>query len=142
MHILLERKKERRPINRRDFILAAVILAAALILFLFLRFREGKQGEYVMVRVDGETLGSYPLDEDRSVPIRSDFGYNELVIRDGKAYIDESDCPNHYCIRQGKISRENETIVCLPHKLVVEIGAGDDGGDVKGGSAGVDAVAQ
>ena len=41
----------------------------------------------------------------------------------------EADCPDGYCKRQGEISTEKETIVCLPHKLVVEIqGAKPNGG--------------
>ena len=31
------------------------------------------------------------------------------------------DCPYGYCEEQGKINNRTQTIVCLPHKLVVEI---------------------
>ena len=33
----------------------------------------------------------------------------------------EADCPDKYCVKQGKIKNVGETIVCLPHKVVVEI---------------------
>ena len=33
----------------------------------------------------------------------------------------EADCPDGYCKEQGRISGQKQTIVCLPHKLVVEV---------------------
>ena len=33
----------------------------------------------------------------------------------------EADCPDKLCVHQKAIERTNETIVCLPHKVVVEI---------------------
>ena len=35
--------------------------------------------------------------------------------------MEEADCPDGYCKEQGHISKNKQTIVCLPHKLVVEI---------------------
>ena len=53
-----------------------------------------------------------------------DLGSNTLVIEDGKAHISDADCGDHTCIHTGRISREGEQIVCLPHKLVIEIASG------------------
>ena len=33
----------------------------------------------------------------------------------------EADCPDKICVNTGKISKIGETIVCLPHRVVVEI---------------------
>ena len=44
-----------------------------------------------------------------------------IRIEDGKAYMEEANCPDGYCEEQGKISGHTQTIVCLPHKLVVEV---------------------
>lgn len=35
--------------------------------------------------------------------------------------MEEANCPDGYCEEQGKISEHTQTIVCLPHKLVVEV---------------------
>lgn len=35
--------------------------------------------------------------------------------------MEEANCPDGYCEEQGKISGHTQTIVCLPHKLVVEV---------------------
>ena len=37
----------------------------------------------------------------------------------------DAECPDKLCMRQGAISRDGQTIVCLPHKLVVEVIGGE-----------------
>ena len=60
-------------------------------------------------------------------------GYNVLEIEGGAAAVTEADCGDLTCVNTGAISREGESIVCLPYRLVVEI--------TGGGAAEVDAVA-
>ena len=85
-----------------------------------------------MVTVDGAEVGRYRLTEDRTVVIGED-DYNILEISGGGAAVTEANCGDHTCVRMGRISRAGETIVCLPHRLVVEI---------VGGEAAADAVAR
>ena len=109
--------------SRNDIILAVVIVliaAAGLLLFVFNR----EQGSTVSVKVDGIQIASYPLAEDREVPIKTgdnDEHINVLVIKDGKASISEADCPDKICVETRAVSYVGETVVCLPHKLVIEI---------------------
>ena len=53
-----------------------------------------------------------------------------VYIEDGAAWISEADCPDGYCIRQGKITGKGQVIVCLPHRLVLEV-TGEESGDGK-----------
>ena len=46
---------------------------------------------------------------------------NILIIEDGAAWLEDADCPDKLCMHQGAIFRDRQTIVCLPHKLVVEV---------------------
>ncbi len=36
-----------------------------------------------------------------------------------------ADCPDQICVNHGAVSKENESITCLPHKLIVEIHGGE-----------------
>jgi len=45
-----------------------------------------------------------------------------LVIKDGKADMISAECPDHICVHHAPISHKGETIVCLPNRVVVEIG--------------------
>lgn len=85
------------------------------------------RGGYVRVTVDGEQVVLYPLDEDREVLLSGIGGTNLLQIEDGKASVTEADCPDKICVRSAAISRRGQTIVCLPHRLVVEVlGTGEE----------------
>ena len=112
--------------------LACGVIAVALILLVILKFANQESGTQIEIRVNGQTYGTYDLSRNQEITVDTEYGHNLVVIADGQAYMSEADCPDGYCKNQGKISHENETIVCLPHKLVVEIqvtkdfGAGGD----------------
>jgi hypothetical protein len=76
--------------------------------------------------VGGETYGTYPLDKDTTVEMDSEAGYNRMIIEDGYVRMEEADCPDQYCVKHAKIHYNHETIVCLPHELVVEISGGEN----------------
>ena len=109
--------------RRRDLLLAGSLLLLAGLLFFI--FRPGGQGAWAVVTADGAEIARYPLDEDRTVRLGDGAGYNILQISGGAAAVIEADCGDHTCIRTGKISREGERIVCLPHKLMIRIEGGD-----------------
>lgn len=109
--------------HRFDVILILLLLIVAGVLFFFLR--PGGEGTYVLVTVDGQEQGRYPLSEDRTLTI-GEADYNILEIRDGTAAITEANCGDHTCVRTGEIHRSGESIICLPHKVVVKIIGGED----------------
>ena len=96
--------------------LLAVSLIAAVLLPLLL-----PHGGAVSVERDGEVIGNYPLDTDRQVRVEGEDGYNLLTIKDGMAYVEEADCRCGVCTAHSPIDKEGETIICLPHKLVMRI---------------------
>ena len=116
--------------HRNDLLLALAVLALAAAVWLFTRPRDS--GAWAVVTVDGVETGRYALDEDRTVTIGA-ADYNVLEISGGRAAIVEANCADHTCVRTGWISREGETIVCLPHHLLVRI---------EGAGGGWDAVAR
>ena len=123
MHGAAEKKvpDDRVKIKKRDWILALAILAAAGCLMLGMRLTHRQKGNTVEIRVDGALYSAYPLAQDQRYTIETAYGTNVIEVSDGAVFVTEADCVGHDCIRQGKISRCNETIVCLPHKLVVDI---------------------
>ena len=108
-----------------DLVLAGSLLLLAGILFLL--FRPGGQGAWAVVTADGREIARYPLDGDRTVRL-GDEDYNILQISGGAAAVIEANCGDHTCVRTGAISREGEVIVCLPHRLTVEIQGGAPAG--------------
>ena len=75
-----------------------------------------------VVTIDGIEYGTYPLDEDRVERIDiGDGEYNILEIKDGEAFMSEASCPDQICVLHSHIRYTGESIVCLPHKVLVEI---------------------
>lgn len=115
-----------KRIGKKDLILIAAILAAALIIFFVFRVMNQDTGAQVKVTVDGEVYGTYDLNppdgQAQKIEIKIDgIVTNILVIEDGKADVTEADCPDKLCVNQKAISSTGETIVCLPNKVVVEV---------------------
>ena len=112
---------------KNDIILIAGLLILTAALFLILRFT-GKTGRYVQVTVDQQVTSVYPLDQDREEKIVTDEStgeYNLLIIKDGEARVTEATCPDKICVHHQPVSKAGETIVCLPHKLVVTVVSGE-----------------
>lgn len=108
---------------RNDVVFIAVLLLLVSALGLcFYLFRE--EGNTVVVTVDKKEFGRYSLSEDAIVEIRTGKNQEELnllIIKDGKAYVETATCPDGICAGHKPISREGESIVCLPHKVVITI---------------------
>ena len=109
--------------NRNDVLFIAVLLLIVVLAgaaFFFLR----GEGDSVTVSVDGKHYGTYPLHADLILSIRTgEEGEQEnlLVIRDGKALVESATCPDGICAAHKPISREGESIVCLPHRVVITV---------------------
>lgn len=106
--------------KRKDIILISVILILALAGFGILQLTR-KDGNTVVVTVDGEKVYETVLSEEQVYQIPVNNGKNVLEIRDGAARMKEADCPDQICRKHKEISKSGETIVCLPHKVVIEI---------------------
>lgn len=112
----------RKRVKKADIIFLALLFAAVLVVAAFVYLHGGKQGERVEVTVGGEVYGTYPLAENAEIPIVIDGNTtNLLVISGGMADMTEADCPDKLCVHQKAISKTNETIVCLPNKVVVQV---------------------
>ena len=91
----------------------------------------------VDVRVGGAVQASYPLARDRVVTIHGvGGGTNELHIEHGTVYLSEATCPDRLCVKQGRISRDGQSIICLPNQVVVELRTGVQEEETPDGIAG------
>ena len=115
---------------KNDIILVVVVLiVAAAGIFLLNHFKT--DGVYAVVKIDGVETARYPLSQNIEKVIETgDNGKNTLVIKNGKAFIEDANCPDKICEGHNKISYTGETIVCLPHKVVIEIVADDTSEDL------------
>ena len=93
-------------------------------LILFLR-PDAVDGE-VEIAVSGTIVETLPLSEDTRLVISgANDGENILVIEDGKAYMESASCPDGICVRHTPISKDGESIICLPNQVVVTVRGGE-----------------
>ena len=77
--------------------------------------------------MDGCTELELPLGEDARILLGEGGEFtNLLVIENGAARIVEANCPDQICVNHGAIRYEGESIVCLPHRLVVSVEGGGE----------------
>lgn len=100
-----------------DGALIAFFIVVSLVLFLI--FGNRSEGDSVIVQVEGREFGTYDLGRNGRYILNG--GTNILIVEDGKAWLEDADCPDKLCVRQGKIHRNGETITCLPNKLTVTV---------------------
>lgn len=110
--------------KKSDKILITVVLAIAVLagVVLILTQKSVSAGGIAVVSVDGEIYAEFSLNENiREMIQLPDGSYNILEIKDGKADITEASCPDGICVCHRKISKTNQTIVCLPNKVIITI---------------------
>lgn len=109
--------------RKKDLIFIFSILIFAVFLLLLQRVYGNAQDEadVVKITVNQKLYGTYDLNKNQTITIQNDLGINTIQIQNKDVWMEEADCPDGYCKEQGHISKNKQTIVCLPHKLVVEI---------------------
>lgn len=124
----------RQKIRRADLLLIAGLLAVSIVAYAAVQFLVRRDGVYAVVKVDGQKVEQLSLKQAARITVEGyQGGTNEIVVEEGRVYMLEADCPDKICVRTGKISHTGQTIVCLPHRVVVEI---------TGGEASIDSLVQ
>ena len=142
--------------TKADVVVIIVCLLAALILAVYL-FNSQEQGKLLRISHDGETVITIELAEsisgerqdsesggrgiyylityegNRAVPVRYEerpdmpVGVNLVYISPEEVWMEAADCRDQICVHHRPIAGNRESIICLPHRLVVEIaGEGQD----------------
>lgn len=145
-------ERERRSIlhmmRRADILLIGFCLLIALLLSIFFMIRHGN-GNVVSISRDGTELYRIDLGEigtnqqkqyylvlyngeqethimhfETYPELPVDRSYNLFSIADGTVTMEAADCRDQICVNHKPIMSERESIICLPHKLVVEMSGG------------------
>ena len=108
--------------HKKDIIIIALALLAALALYLVSSLTASDAVTTVVASVDGKEVLRRPLamNKDYEIPGK-DGAVNVIRVENGQVYMLEANCRDGLCIRQGKMRNGAKTIVCLPHKIVVQL---------------------
>lgn len=88
-------------------------------------------GTVAVISVDGEEYKKIDLSrvtESYDLVIETQWGHNTVHVAPGAISVTESNCPDGICINQGEITKSGIPIICMPHRLYIQIeGGGIDG---------------
>ena len=108
-------KNQGIKMKKKDIILIAAVLAISLISLAAIK----------MTQKDGKEVYKTSIKKDQIYQIPEENGTNVMQIKDGKVTMKEADCKDQICADHKAIEKSGETIVCLPHKVVIEIQSED-----------------
>ncbi len=104
-------------------LIIAVIVFSIGSIFFSKKFVNDSGSKTVYIEVNGEKYKEILMDPsmDEEIEIKTEYGRNVLKIEDETVRVIEASCPDKLDVKQGRISKPGEVIVCLPNKLLIEI---------------------
>lgn len=112
--------------KKYDFILVISILFISICMFFYSENNKRSEisNKYVSIQINGKEVDRYKFSNIKK-PIRKEYkaykGYNIVEISDNSVRMHESDCRDQICVHSSPIKNVGETIICLPHRFVIEI---------------------
>lgn len=113
--------KDKRYKNDIILIISVLILGVLLIVI----GNRKNEGDFARVMDSNGTVYTFDLSVNTELRVETELGYNVVCVTDGKICVKDADCPDCSCVKQGEINRKGDKIVCLPHKLIVEVDSDD-----------------
>ena len=113
-------------IKKWDVIIIILLVVLSFIpeLILGVFLKKEYNSKYAEITVSGKLYKNVPLSAHKGediIEVKTDQGINVVSIKDDKVAIIEADCPDKICMGPGYINKVGESLVCLPHKVMVEI---------------------
>lgn len=114
---------------KRKSLLWGLLFAVIVIGGLLTYFMLGRgEGTIAVISVDGEELERIDLSKVRKaydLEFSTEYGHNTVHVEPGAISVTEADCPDQICVYQGRLTGSGIPIICMPHRLVIEIEGGD-----------------
>lgn len=121
----MSKPTEKTSLHRIDIVLLLLLILIGTGITLWIYLPSVKEGEQLEIRQNGSLLMTLPLNEDTEQTITDKDGdSNTFYIINKTVKMTEANCGDKTCINTGSISRTGESIVCLPHRLVLQITSG------------------
>ena len=103
------------------FIIGFLMIFSLGFSFFISSISSGMRGNVLRIEQDSKIIKEVSLDTDQEFRINYGGHYNIVRIAGGKAEVSDADCADLICTHMAPISNVGETIVCLPHRLFLEI---------------------
>jgi len=114
--------------KKKEILILAIIVVILTTILLLMNVAGNKRGRKLEISIDGEKAQTIVLTEQTNMhfTIETPLGNNEVLITNGVVDVVSANCPNQVCVETKPASKVFDKIVCLPHKLILEV-VGDNG---------------
>ena len=116
-----------RIIKKMDIVIIVLLLIISFTphLIFFKTSQKSSKNNYAIIKVDGKIHKKIDLSKvkkSEKVNLNLPNGKNNtLLIKNNNIEMKSANCNDALCVKQGNISKVGQTIICLPHKLIIEI---------------------
>jgi hypothetical protein len=107
-------------------VIACIIVISSIGVFAYMNIVKGSH-HIAEIKQDGKVIRTIDLDKiDTAEEIKITYkdGYNIIRIETGRIRIVDADCPDKLCVKTGWITESGQSVICLPHKLIIKIQGG------------------
>ncbi len=103
-----------------DFIFILASLFAVVFSFSALRNKNSEKEARLIIDGGGKEY-VYPLSENLKLNIEGELGISIIKIEDGKAFFEDSPCPNHLCVEMAPVKENNDWAACMPNEVFIRV---------------------
>lgn len=117
---------KKKIFKKLDIVIIIVLLVLSFSpeIFFGYKFRKEYNSTYAEITIQGKVYKRIPLSAhkgEEEFVISTENGDNIVKIKDASITIIDADCLDQVCVQVGYISKPGQNIVCLPHKVMIEI---------------------
>ncbi len=108
-------------------VVLGILLAFAIYLGYTTQQQQTNQLQLV-IKSEGQIIKTMPcrVGFSESYQVENQYGSNQIVNQDGVVSMALADCRNQICVHSKPISAAGQSIICLPHRVSVELlGSGE-----------------
>lgn len=112
---------------KNDIILICSVVALTLIILILVTMIN-KTGNEVIIEQNSKQVAVLDINKNQKYNLYNNNKIcNTVVINDGEVYMSYANCKDKICVNHNKISKNNESIICLPNKVIVTVVDSKDG---------------
>ncbi len=107
--------------KKGDILVLILIALTTALSFAFFTPAGDSEPLSLVIKVNSEVYKEIKLSDNynKLVEIKSPFGYNKISIDGKRVKMVDAGCRDSLCLTEKEISRPLESIVCLPHRLII-----------------------
>lgn len=124
--------KDKKIFKKWDVIIIVLLLVGSFTpeIILGTKLKKNYNITYAEITIGGKLYKRVALTghkEEETIEVDTKWGNNIVFVKDEQIAMIDADCSDKLCLEQGYISKPGESIVCLPHRVMIQvIGENDD----------------